>query len=247
MVVLHDHPAAPQVSVEANAGHHHRRLLHGYLHKTSNTLCGIKGYASLIAGHDMVAATSEQPNEATVWANKIITEIEKMEEIFRSVGDLTKPRQHPDLGVNLPQLLAEVFRACEAKFLNLEIISGSLPTGELLLPRADLLLVLTELLCNASEGAHEPTSRVRVEVTAAVQLNGRITLCLKDNGCGMGPELVAQATTPFLTTKDDHLGVGLTRVETLLDMYGLAWALRSAPNVGTTVRLEIAESEWEAD
>jgi len=38
------------------------------------------------------------------------------------------------------------------------------------------------------------------------------------------------------------MGVGLTRVETLLDMYGLAWAMRSAPGVGTTVTLEVAKA-----
>ncbi len=77
-----------------------RRLLVGYLHKTSNTLCGIKGYASLIA--DREAATGE----AGLWARKILLEVERMEEIFRSVGDLTPVRRHPDTGVHLPGFAA---------------------------------------------------------------------------------------------------------------------------------------------
>ncbi|MFT5232891.1 MAG: C4-dicarboxylate-specific signal transduction histidine kinase [Candidatus Krumholzibacteriia bacterium] len=241
MFALQENDFIEPALAEAMAGKHHRRLLHGYLHKTSNTLCGIKGYASLIAG-----GNSEAP-ETETWANKIITEIEKMEKIFRSVGDLTQPKQNPDLGVDLPRLLDHVFNACQDKCANLEILSGRLPEGELLLPKADLLLVLTELLCNASEGQNGPNQPVRVEVTAAVQLNGRLTLRLKDNGLGMSPELAVQATTPFLTTKDNHLGVGLTRVETLLDMYGLAWALRSTPGAGTVVTLEVAESAWNLD
>lgn len=219
----------------AAAGTHDRRLLRGYLHKTSNTLCGIKGYASLIAAPDRDAG------HAVRWARKIIREVEKMEEIFRSVGDLTAPRRHPDAGVDLPLLLEDIFGVCERKCAGLQVFSGRIPHGEILLPRADLCLVLTELLCNASEGLDGRPRPVRVEVTAAVQPTGRVALTLRDNGAGIDRDLISQVTTPFLTTKDNHVGVGLTRVETLMDMYGLAWALRSIPGQGTTVTLEVAE------
>ncbi len=215
-------------------GGHDRRLLHGYLHKTSNTLCGIKGYASLIAAPDLALA------DPAHWARKIITEVEKMEEIFRSVGDLTAPRRHPDVGVDLPGLLADVFSVCEDKCPGLRVLSGRLPHGELLLPRADLCLVLTEVLCNASEGRRGTPAPVTVTVTATTQPTGRVALTLQDNGPGIEPDLIKQVTTPFLTTKENHVGVGLTRVETLLDMYGLAWALHSRPGEGTAVTVEVA-------
>lgn len=214
-----------------------RRLLHGYLHKTSNSLCGIKGYASLIAG----PATAVD-DAAVRWARKIITEVEKMERIFRSVGDLTAPRRNPDVGVNLPALLSDVFDVCERKCPGLQVLNGRIPHGELLLPRADLCLVVTELLCNAHEGRDGKGHRTRVEVTADVEPTGRVALTLRDNGPGIEPALLPQATGPFVTTKDGHMGVGLTRVETLLDMYGLAWALRSSPDEGTVVTLEVAEA-----
>ncbi len=218
------------------AGDRDRRLLHGYLHKTSNTLCGIKGYASLIA------APEQEASNSALWAQRIITEVEKMEEIFRSVGDLTTPRQHPDVGVDLPGLLENVFSVCEDKCSGLQVLSGRLPHGELLLPRADLCLVLTELLCNANEGFDGRPTPVRVEITAEIQPTGRVALTLRDNGPGITNELITQVTAPFLTTKDNHVGVGLTRVETLMDMYGLAWALRSVPGSGTVVTLEVAEA-----
>ncbi len=223
-------------SATALEGGRDRRLLHGYLHKTSNTLCGIKGYASLIAAPEHAADNSAQ------WARKIISEVEKMEEIFRSVGDLTAPRRHPDVGVDLPHLLENVFSVCEEKCEGLQVLSGRIPHGDILLPRADLCLVLTELLCNASEGALGAPAPVRVEVTAVVQPTGRVALTLRDNGTGINADLIDQITAPFLTTKDNHVGVGLTRVETLMDMYGLAWALRSEPGTGTVVTLEVADA-----
>jgi len=232
MTLLRDNPAPTTTSVRPS---HERRLLHGYLHKTSNTLCGIKGYAGLIVAPDLASA------DPAHWARKIITEVEKMEEIFRSVGDLTAPRRHPDMGVNLPGLLENVFAVCEAKCPGLEVLSGRLPHGEILLPQADLCLVLTELLCNASEGRRGVAAPVRVEVTARVQPTGRVALTLQDNGPGIDPDFVDQVTVPFLTTKDNHVGVGLTRVETLMDMYDLGWALQSTSGSGTVVTLEVAE------
>jgi hypothetical protein len=58
----------------------------------------------------------------------------------------------------------------------------------------------------------------------------------------MNKELLEQASSPFVTTKDNHPGMGLTRIETLFDMYGLHWALDSACGRGTCVTLEVAES-----
>ena len=239
MTMLLDNPAAPTApgpGADGPGTSRDRRLLRGYLHKTSNTLCGIKGYASLIASPEAAGDHSAR------WARKIISEVEKMEKIFRSVGDLTAPRQNPDAGVDLPRLLENVFAVCEEKCAGLRVLSGRIPHGEILLPRADLCLVLTELLCNASEGTRGVAAPVRVEVTAAVQPTGRVALTLRDDGAGIAPELQAQVTSPFVTTKDNHVGVGLTRVETLMDMYGLAWALRSAPGHGTVVTLEVAEA-----
>jgi len=211
------------------------RLLRSYLHKTSNSLCGIKGYASLIAAPDQDTA------KRAGWAQKIIREVERMEDIYRSVHDLTAPRGNPDRGVDLPRLLDDVFRVCERRCPGLQVLCGRVPQAPLLLPKGDLCLVLTELLLNSCEGADGLTRPARVEVTAAKQPTGRLALRLCDDGQGIEPVLLRQVCDPFVTTKDGHLGVGLTRVQTLLEMYGLAWTLVSAPGEGTAVTLEVAE------
>ena len=220
-------PAAPVNGAE--------RLLRSYLHKTSNSLCGIKGYASLIAAPDQDVA------KRAAWAQKIIREVESMEAIYRSVHDLTAPRGNPDSGVDLPRLLDDVFAVCERRCPGLEVLCGRMLAGRILLPKGDLCLVLTELLLNSFEGADGGPRPVRVEVTAALQPTGRLALRMRDEGDGIDGALLAQACDPFVTTKDGHLGVGLTRVQTLMDMYGLAWTLVSTPGQGTTATLEVAE------
>jgi signal transduction histidine kinase len=189
-----------------------RRLLVGYLHKTSNTLCGIKGYASLIANRESAGG------EAVQWARKIIREVERMEDIFRSVGDLTRGPRHPDTGVYLPRFVAEAASACAEEYGGLDLVLGTIPAGELKLPVADLALMLKEILKNSIESADPDTPWVEVEISGMILPGGRVFLEIRDNGRGMDPELTAQAPSPFITTKEDHHGVGLTRVDTLMDM-----------------------------
>ena len=213
-----------------------RRLLVGYLHKTSNTLCGIKGYASLIADRE------NDEGEAGQWARKIIREVERMEDIFRSVGDLTRGRQHPDAGVDFPLLVAETVSGFAARQSGIELGLDTIPAAELKLPVADLALILNEILNNCAESAGGPSGNVKVEISAITQPEGRVFLVIKDNGTGMEQELAALASSPFVTTKEDHHGVGLTRVDTLMEMYGLGWSLESTEGLGTRVLLEVAET-----
>jgi len=213
-----------------------QRLLRGYLHKTSNSLCGIKGYAGLIVEIGDADAGAER------WARKIICEVERMEEIFRSVGELNYQRRYPDQNVDLTALVQQVITLCEHRLPGLTILCGRIPAGEILMPAADLGLILTELISNSAEGRYGVTASRRVEITGEILPTGRVAVTLRDDGEGMVAELLAQATDPFVTTKEGHLGVGLARVETLLEMYELAWALRSTAGSGTTVTLEVADS-----
>lgn len=208
------------------------RLLRGYLHKTSNSLCGIKGYAGLIAAQDPAEESGGR------WARKIIGEIERLEDLLRRVGDMTVSRKAFAGGRDLAGALAQVIAHVKAQHPGLVAVVRSLPEAEMLLPEADMRLALEEILKNSAQAR----SRVLVEITGQVEITGRVTLRLEDNGPGMEPELLKMAADPFVTTRDGHHGVGLTRVDTLCEMHGLAWSLASHPGTGTTVTLEVGRS-----
>ncbi len=216
------------------------RLLRGYLHKTSNSLCGIKGYASLIAGD------ADLGPGAARWARRIISEVERLEHIFRSVGDLTAPTAPRESALDLAQLVEQVVREAAAARPGVLVTAGAMPDALLLLPAADLRLVLRELVANGAEGRDGTAGAAAITITATVQPTGHVAVRVRDDGPGMAPELAAQVVDPFVTTKDGHTGVGLTRVETLMDMYGLAWHLGSEPGRGTSVTLEVAAADGNA-
>jgi two-component system sensor histidine kinase HydH len=208
------------------------RLLRGYLHKSSNSLCGIKGYASLIAGGPAAGPRS------AAWARKIIAEVERLEDIYRSVREMAFPVPAPaDMVADLRGVLADACDGAAVRHPNLRL--GPVPeaTGGLQLPAGDLLQVVGAVLDNCAESRPEP-----VAVTLAVDraADEGLLLTIRDDGPGMPRELLTQVIDPFVTTREGHLGIGLTRVETIMDMHGLGWGLRSVPGEGTAVTLEIA-------
>ncbi len=207
-------------------------LLRGYLHKSSNSLCGIKGYASLIAGGPEITGRT------TAWARKIIAEVERLENIYLSVRDMAFPVPAPSLGTHdLAPVLADACDAAADRHANLRLGPTPHLDGALLLPAGDLLQVLAAVLDNSAESRDEA---VEVSISLAAGAGARQVLIISDDGPGMPRELLAQAVDPFVTTRERHLGIGLARVDTIMDMHGLGWGLRSVPDDGTTVTLEVA-------
>lgn len=65
-------------------------------------------------------------------------------------------------------------------------------------------------------------------------------MVIADNGRGMSPELLAQVTDPFTTTRTTRkVGMGLPLLRLTAEQTGGALELESAPGVGTTVTAHI--------
>jgi len=208
------------------------RLMRGYLHKTSNNLCGIKGYASLIAA-------GGADRQVAQWARQILAEVELMERIYRSVQDMAfaQPAVPPggDLAAVVTAAVNSARTRCRA--LTVRVLGSS--GAPLLLPARDLQLALEELLTNAAEAAPDGA---RVTISTLAGRRGRLQLQVADDGPGLPPAILAHAADPFVTTKPGRLGIGLARVDTLMDMYALPWSLANRPGGGALVVLEVARA-----
>ncbi len=58
-----------------------------------------------------------------------------------------------------------------------------------------------------------------------------------DNGCGIPADMLERVFTPFVTTKDDGIGLGLPLVHKVVEAHGGKVTVDSAENEGTRVRL----------
>ena len=72
--------------------------------------------------------------------------------------------------------------------------------------RVRLEQILLNLLQNAAE-ALAGTANPRVAITVAV--SDTVALTVADNGPGIDPAVAAEIFTPFVTARDDGLGLGL--------------------------------------
>ncbi len=233
-------PCRGELRLAGDSNNSQQRLLRGYLHKTSNSLCGIKGYASLIAGLGQDAGDNER------WARKIIGEVEKMERVFASVDEMTAKRKTENPDCDPVSVLESCLAAVLPRHPHLAVSLGSILPGRLMLPAADLTQVLKDVLDNAAEGPDGHPGRVCVRISSEVSRQGRISLIIRDDAGGIPLHLGSQVQDPFVSGKPGHLGIGLSRVETILDIHGLDWSLESSHEQGTTVTMEVAAPEFAA-
>jgi hypothetical protein len=77
---------------------------------------------------------------------------------------------------------------------------------------------------------------IEISVRALVETN-QLVLQVKDDGSGIGPELLERVTDPYATTRTTRpVGLGLPLLKELCELTGGSLSIRSRPQEGTTVR-----------
>ena len=113
---------------------------------------------------------------------------------------------------------------------------------QVLAGQADLLKSLLLNLCfNALKAC--PKDRGVISLEAARQTNC-IVLSVKDNGCGIPQESIAQVVDPFYRVDKarsrniDGAGLGLTLCKQIADVHHAKMTIQSTEGVGTTIKIE---------
>jgi putative PEP-CTERM system histidine kinase len=107
------------------------------------------------------------------------------------------------------------------------------------IPRIDLdpeeiQKVLLNLVLNAQEATGDEG---HITVSTSRE-NGWVLLSVRDDGCGMSPEFVANALfKPFQTTKKNGLGIGLFQSRTIVEAHGGRIEVESDEGKGTNFKV----------
>jgi signal transduction histidine kinase len=96
--------------------------------------------------------------------------------------------------------------------------------------------MLDRLVANALE-AMEGNAERSIAFSTSVDSRGWVMLEIRDSGRGMEPEVLEQAVEPFFSTKNGHIGVGLSIANGIWRRHRGTLSLRSRPGEGTVVRL----------
>ena len=107
-------------------------------------------------------------------------------------------------------------------------------------PRIDFVLadkvqiqqVLLNLMRNAID-AMEDSRRRELTVSTRLAPEDMVEISVTDTGTGISPEIAAQLFQPFVTSKRQGMGVGLSISRTIVEAHGGSIAPRPNPEGGT--------------
>jgi signal transduction histidine kinase len=105
------------------------------------------------------------------------------------------------------------------------------------------VLVLVNLLQNAVDSFKETGE---IEITSFAK-DSKITLEIKDNGCGIPDDEKEKIFSGFHSTKEDNTGLGLFFAKQEIQRYGGDITCVSEPSVGTTMIITLPYQEDRSD
>lgn len=104
------------------------------------------------------------------------------------------------------------------------------PTADLVLAdKVQIQQVILNLIRNAIEAMETSERRELVLSTAAAE-DGMVAIRVADTGPGIAPEIADQLFQPFITTKAQGMGVGLSISRTIIEAHG--GQITVEPNAG---------------
>ena len=115
---------------------------------------------------------------------------------------------------------------------------GSAGSALLYADRAQLEQVLINLIKNAYEsGATEV--ELTVQFSPLLGEGSGVRLFVRDNGCGMSPDVLEHAFIPFFTTKPSGTGIGLSLCRQIILKHGGSITIDSQEGRGTTFIIKL--------
>jgi two-component system sensor kinase FixL len=207
----------------------------------------LKGSRRLLAGGQAdalpaVADAVDQAMDQALRAGQIIKRLRN----FVSRGESV--RQFEDL----PKLIEEAsaLALVGVKELGVHVTFALEPKAErVFVDKVQIQQVLLNLIRNALEAMQDSVERDLV--LAARQADGdMIELSVADSGPGVAPDIAAQLFQPFITTKAQGMGLGLSISRTIVAAHGGRLWAEGNPGGGTVFRLTlraVAEEPGDAD
>ena len=106
--------------------------------------------------------------------------------------------------------------------------------------RIQIQQVILNLFRNAIEAMQgQPRRELIVETQSRPE--GIIEVVVSDTGSGIGPDIAAQLFQPFVTTKEQGMGVGLSICRTIIESHGgKIWAESNSPE-GASFRFTLRQ------
>ena len=203
----------------------------------------------LAAASNYLGAAKRLPvvdgSRAMAFVDKAGQQILRAGEIIRRLRDFVADgqltRRPEDLGPVLKESAA--LALMDRSHRSITVVERVDPGARFgLMDRVQIQQVLVNLIRNAAE-AMEGSPRREITLATAPHEVGLIEVSVADTGPGLPADVAGRLFEPFVTTKPDGMGVGLSICRTIIEAHGGHIRAEANPEGGTVFRFTLEASE----
>ncbi|HOL67809.1 MAG TPA: ATP-binding protein, partial [bacterium] len=205
-------------------------------HEIKNPLVAIRTLAQLLPSRYQ---DSEFRN---TFANLASREVERINSLVEEILSFASPRQLYPREVNLIELIEATLTMLTVQTEGRKItVHRSWPSERVMIEvdEGKMRQALLNIFLNSRDAMGEE-GNLMVQVQESSEM---VTVLIRDDGCGMNPEVLKRVFDPFYTTKPRGTGLGLPIVASIVDEHGGTIRMESQENRGTLVILQIPRSQ----
>ena len=169
--------------------------------------------------------------------NDILVEDHRAAEVIRRLRAMLKHGETRLQPLDTAELIGDVLQLANAELVTRRVsvtTSIAMDIPPILGDRVQVQQVMLNLILNASEAMASSTER-RLVLSAAAVPNGHTRISVRDSGPGIAPSIVDRLFEPFVTTKSEGLGLGLSISRTIVASHGGRLWAENNPDGGATV------------
>ncbi|MEH7012918.1 PAS domain S-box protein [Neobacillus niacini] len=208
------------------------QLAAGVAHEIRNPLTSLKGFSKLLK-------SSNSPEKQNEYLSIMSDELDRIDMIVNEFMSLAKPQAIQFERGNLISIIDSTINVLrpQAMLDNVQV-TVKYPKEdnlELLCSPNQLKQVFVNLLKNAIESMPHGGN---VSIGVRKLKNKRVVIAFKDEGPGIDKEVLKYLGTPFYTTKDKGIGLGLTVSNKIVQEHNGTMKIDSQQGKGTTVKIE---------
>lgn len=191
-------------------------------HEINQPLTAISNYTRLAK----MAVEKDPPDNATarLAAQSAVAQVDRAAEVVRRLRDFIQLGRNEMVAQSCAELIREAISHCRfemsAKHVEVETkIARNLPL--VYCDGLQIQQVLINLIRNgadAIQGSGHTDGRIMVE--ADTSGSDRVIVTVRDNGPGFDADILERALTPFTTTKQEGLGLGLALARSTAETHG---------------------------
>jgi len=209
-------------------------LASGMAHEIRNPLGSIQGSLEILR------EDYKEGDKKAEFLNILFKEIKRLNRVVTDFLSYARPTQPALVDCDLNQLISEsisiIKPEADKKQIRLNLHSVSkLP--QIQADSSQLKQALLNLLLNSLQAIEKSGE---ISITSETS-NGWISVTIKDSGPGISPENLSRVFTPFFTTKNEGVGLGLGIVERIVRNHRGKITVESQFGQGTTFTIRLPQ------